>query len=181
MTADGSCCANAILQYGNISEGAAPVVGSHWAPRFLAYHPEYYIGKQRSIDINSKNAHDPESLRAWFEKYRLICRGYNIESCNQYNFDETGFRIGIGRDQWIITRDPTRQAYLRSSTNRELVSVCETISGDRVALPPMIIVPGVIHQESWYTTAKIPGDYFIATSETSYNNDDLTVKWLAHL
>jgi len=44
----------------------------------------------------------------------------------------------------------------------------------------MIIVPGVIHQESWYTTTKIPGDYLITTSETSYNNDDLTVKWLAH-
>jgi len=44
----------------------------------------------------------------------------------------------------------------------------------------MIIVPGVIHQESWYTTTKILGDYLMATSETSYNNDDLTVKWLAH-
>ena len=27
----------------------------------------------------------------------------------------------------------------------------------------MIIVPGVIHQESWYTTTKIPGDYLIVT------------------
>jgi len=92
-------CANAILQYGHIGEGAAPVVGSHWAPRVLARHPEYHIRKQCSIDINRKNAHDPESIRAWFEKYCLICEDYNIEPCDQYNFDETGFRIGIGRDQ----------------------------------------------------------------------------------
>jgi len=44
----------------------------------------------------------------------------------------------------------------------------------------MIIVPGVIHQESWYMTTKIPGHYLMATSETGYNNDDLTIKWLAH-
>ena len=141
-------CPNAILQYGHIGEGAAPVVGSHWASRFLARHPEYHIRKQRSIDINRKNAHDPESIRALFEKYRLICKDYNIEPCDQYNFDETGFHIGIGRDQWIITRDSTLHPYVESSTNRELVSVCETISGDGVALPPMIIVPRVIHQES---------------------------------
>jgi len=45
-------CANAILQYADIGEGAAPVVGSYWAPRFLARHPEYHIRKQCSIDIN---------------------------------------------------------------------------------------------------------------------------------
>ena len=97
-----------------------------------------------------------------------------------YNFDETGFCIGIGKDQWIITRDPNRQAYLVSSTNRELVSVCETISADGAALPPMIIVPGVIHQEAWYMATSIPDDYLIATSESGYNNDDLTIKWLTH-
>ena len=90
--------ANAILQYAHIGEGAAPVVGSHWAPRFPARHPEYHIRKQRSIDINRKNSHEPESIRACFEKYRLIGKDYNIEPCDQYNFDETGFCIGIGRD-----------------------------------------------------------------------------------
>ena len=70
--------------------------------------------------------------------------------------------------------------YLESSTNRKLVSVCESISGDGVVSPPMIIVSGVIHQEFWYTTTKIRGDYLMASSETGYTNDDLTVKRLAH-
>lgn len=58
--------------------------------------------------------------------------------------------------------------------------MCETISGDGTALPPMIIVPGVIHQEAWYTTTSIPDNYLVATSETAYSNDELTIKWLAH-
>ena len=44
----------------------------------------------------------------------------------------------------------------------------------------MIIIPGVIHQESWYMTTRIPGDHLIANLESGYNNDDLTIKWLAH-
>ena len=60
--------------------------------------------------------------------------------------------------------------------------VCETISGDGtlVALPPMIIVPGVIHQEAWCTTTSIPDNYLVATSETGYSNDELTIKWFAY-
>ena len=173
-------CANAILQYAHAGPEPAPVVSDHWAPRFLNRHSEYFIRKQISLDVNRKNAHHPDSIRTWFQKYYDICERHNIQDCDKYNFDETGFRIGIGRDQWIITRDPTRQAYLGSSTNRELVSVCETISGDGVVLPPMIIVPGIIHQESWYTTTRIPDNYLVGTSETGYNNDELTMKWLVH-
>jgi len=44
----------------------------------------------------------------------------------------------------------------------------------------MTIIPGVIYQESWYMTMRIPGDYLMATSESGYNNDDLTIKWPPH-
>lgn len=56
----------------------------------------------------------------------------------------------------------------------------ETISGDSYVLPPMIIVPGIIHQEQLYTTTSIPNDYLIGTSETGYSNNELTMKWLIH-
>jgi len=96
-------CANAVLQYAHCGQGPAPVVSDHWAPRFLNRHSEYFIRKQVSLDVNRKNAHQPESIRAWFQKYYNICEQYNIHQGDKYNFDETGFRIGIGRDQWIIT------------------------------------------------------------------------------
>ena len=175
-----SGCANAILQYSHLGDRPAPRVGDHWAPRFLDRHPEYFIRKQHTIDADRKNAHQPEGIRHWFEKYLQVCQQYNIQPGALYNFDETGFRIGIGRNQWIITRDPSRQAYLPTLTNRELVTVCEAISGDGAVLPPMIIVPGVIHQQSWYTATSIPGNYLIGTSETGYTNYSLTMDWLAH-
>ena len=175
-----SSCANAILGYGHTGSDPPPRVGDHWASRFLDRHPEYHIRKQKTIDADRKNAHQPDNIRAWFEKYIAICQEYNIQPGDQYNFDETGFRIGIGRDQWIITRDPNRQSYLATSINRELITLCETISGDGAVLPPMVIVPSTIHQEAWYTTTSIPDDYLLATSEKGYSNDDLSLKWLVH-
>jgi len=172
--------ANTILRNSHDSIGLAPIVGDHWAQRFLNRHPEYFIRKQQTIDADRKNAHDPANIRSWFEKYNAVCQQYHIHPGDQYNFDETGFRIGIGRDQFIITRDPNYPVYLGSATNRELVTVCETISGDGVVLPPMIIVPGVIHQQPWYTGTSIPDDYLVGTSETGYTNDELTMKWLQH-
>jgi len=44
----------------------------------------------------------------------------------------------------------------------------------------MIIVPGVIHQQLWYTATSIPDNYLLATSKSGYNNDELTIKWIGH-
>lgn len=175
-----SGCANTILRQAHLGSEPAPLVSEQWARRFLDRYPEYFIRKQQTLDVNRKNAHQPDDILTWFEKYKAVCTQYNIQAADTYNFDESGFRIGIGRDQWIITRDPNRQAYLGSSTNRELVTVGETISGDGFVLPPIIIVPGIIHQEQWYTSTSVPNDYLIGTSETGYSNDELTIKWLVH-
>jgi len=78
----------------------------------------------------------------------------------------------------MITRDPNRQANLRSSTSCTLTTLCEKISADGHVLPPMIIVSGMIHQEYWYTKTDIHDDYLIGVSDTSYSNDYLTIAGL---
>ena len=67
-------CANAILQYGHSGSEPATIVSDHWAQRFLRRHPEYFIHKQVPIDIDRKNAHQPESIRTWFQKYLAVCQ-----------------------------------------------------------------------------------------------------------
>ena len=94
-----SSCANAILQKSYIGSGTTPILSEQWARRFLTRHLEYYIRKQSTIDVDSKNTHQPDDIRSWFEKYKLVCEQYRIQTTDTYNFDETGFRIGIGRDQ----------------------------------------------------------------------------------
>ena len=132
---------------------------------------------------NQLKERDPDTILEWFYKYKSICDEYGILPRDRYNFDESGFRIGVGRDQWIVTRTIKRHHTLSlgSSTNRDSITVCKTISGDGYALPVMIIVPGTIHQEAWFTSTFIDDDTLLAVSETGYSNDVLSLEWLKHL
>ena len=92
-------CANAILLHAHEESSIPiPVVGEHWARRFLDRHLEYHIHKQHTIDSDCKNAHNSECILDCFSRYEKVCDKYGIQPRDQYNFDETGFRIGIGRD-----------------------------------------------------------------------------------
>lgn len=68
--------------------------------------------------------------------------------CDKYNFNKSGFRIGIGGKQWVITRvSDTTRLHLANKTNRDWALVLEAISGDGVVLPPVVIIKGaqIIH------------------------------------
>lgn len=174
-------CANRILRLTHNDPNIIPThVGLHWAERFLERHPEYYIRKQRPLEVDRKNAEDPDFITDWFEKYSAVRGQYYIQDGDCYNFDETGFRIGIGGEQWIITRDPTSKQYLASTDNRELVTAVESISGDGHDLPPMLITSGKLHQERWYSTTELENDVLIGLSESGYSNDELSMQWLRH-
>ena len=62
--------------------------------RVLSIDPQFPI---LSIDSNRKNVHDPE--------YKALMDEKGIQPCDMYNFNETSFRFGVGKNQWIITRD----------------------------------------------------------------------------
>jgi len=176
-------CANSILRQNYTSGDSAsapPTVSSSWTNRFLDRHPEFYIRKQKTLEEERKRAHDPKTILDWFQRFRLLCEEKGIVKEDLYNFDETGFRIGVGRDQWILTLDPERQSYLPSTTNRELITCCEVISGNRHVLPPMVILPGVLHLEDWTTKTELEDDVLLAVSESGYSNDLLCLEWLKH-
>ena len=44
----------------------------------------------------------------------------------------------------------------------------------------MIIVPGAIHQERWFTTTDIDEGTLLAVSDTGYSKDMLSLEWLKH-
>jgi hypothetical protein len=151
-----------------------------WPLRFGERYPKYFKRRQKTINIHRKRAHDPEDIEDWYERYRQICKLYDIEPAHIWNVDGTGFMIGIGRDQWVLTRDATRPSYLDSSTNRKLVTVIEAVSGGERVILPMDILPGKIHQEHWYMKTGLNDDSLVGVSESGYTNDHLALKWVAH-
>ncbi|KAJ5712175.1 hypothetical protein N7488_006331 [Penicillium malachiteum] len=75
-----------------------PKIGEHWVKRFLHRHPEYYRRRRRALDIERKQALDKRAIEKWFSEYQTIITKRGINPSDIYNFDETGFRIGVGRD-----------------------------------------------------------------------------------
>ncbi len=143
-------------------------------------HPEYSVKKQKTLDIQRKCSHGPIRIAAWFQAFRKVVEQYGFQPGDIYNMNETGFRIDIGKDQKIITKEAKRQSYLVSSSSRELVTVMECIAADRNVIPPMIILPGKLHMDSWFTNTKITDSYVFGVSDTGYSNNELSYDWLQH-
>ena len=76
-----------------------PQVSQHWARRFRKRPPEYLVRKQRVQEIDRKNAQGPDVIQEWLQKFKVICGEHEIPPQDIYNFDESGFRIGVGRNQ----------------------------------------------------------------------------------
>ncbi len=142
--------ANSILSQFHMDMATpSPVVSNKWSKRFLARHPEYSVRKQKTLDVDKKNAHQPNDLAEWFEKFQREMLKNGVTNGDCYNMNETEFTIEMGKNQWIVTKDRKKQSYLPNSNNRESFIIVETISGDGEALPPMIILSGIVQQKNW--------------------------------
>jgi hypothetical protein len=156
-----------------------PPVGPTWPTRFLRRHPEYFTKKQRTLDIERKESHERRDIEVFFERWKKIIEKYGINPADTYNFDETGFRIGMGRHQKIITRDPKARPYIESSTNRESITLIEAVSGDGYTLPPMVILSATTHRENWYPPG-LEDNYLVGVSDSGYSNDELGLRYIEH-
>lgn len=64
--------------------------------------------------------------------------------------DETGFQIGQGKVEKVITVFPEASASIGSSMTRKLVTVVECISAEGKPTNPFLILTGKHHLEDWY-------------------------------
>ena len=55
----------------------------------------------------------------------IAVNAIGIQSEDYYNMDKTGFRIGVGKDQWSITKVSDRPLYLPSANDWDLITAVE--------------------------------------------------------
>ncbi len=82
---------------------------------------------------------------------------YSITNADIYNFNKTGFIIGIISTGIVITSsDGLAQAKKTQPGNREWVTVIQAISSVGYAIPPYIIIARKNHLDSWYNETDFP-------------------------
>ena len=78
-----------------LRERDAPPVGKRWAYNFVKRQQELRTCYTRKYDYQRAKCKDPKTIGEWFRLVRNIIAKYGIVDDDIYNFDETGFIMGI--------------------------------------------------------------------------------------
>lgn len=156
-------------------------VGPRWAGNFIQRQPDLLMRFQRRIDYQRALAEDPEIIESWFALVRNVIAKYGILDMDIYNFDETGFLMGmLSHAKVVTTSDRRGRPRTKQPGNREWVSVIQGVCADGWAIPPYIIVKGKYHLLSWYTNGQFPPEWRVHPSENGWTTNEIGLDWLQH-
>jgi site-specific DNA-cytosine methylase len=120
-----------------------PTVDAQWTTRFLKCH-DYFKQTQKKINSDRQASENLEQVNGYFNKLQTIIQEGGILPDDTYNMDETGFRIGMGKDQLIVTQRKWTH-YFGLPENRESTTAIECISAAGEFLPLFLILSGTLH------------------------------------
>ena len=132
-------------------------VGKNWAQRFVQRCQELKICFNRVYDFQRALCEDPELIGAWFQLVENMRAKYGIQDCDFYNFDETGFMMGIICAATVVTcADCCGRGKAVQPGNREWATAIICINGEGLSIPPFLVVQGKNHLANWYTKGGLP-------------------------
>ena len=86
----------------------APPVGKRWAHNFVKRQPELRTRYSRRYDYQRAKCEDPKVIGEWFALVQNVKAKYGIVDDDIYNFDETGFMMGIIFAGMVVTTSDGR-------------------------------------------------------------------------
>jgi len=153
-------------------------VGKRWVINLVRRHHALQTRYTRKYDYQRAKCEDPTIIRDWFRLIENTIAKYGIQEQDIYNFDETGFQMGVISTAKVVTgAERSNRPVAVQPGNREWVTAIDCISSAGWSLPPVIIFEGKVHQSTWYTDT-LPMDWTIAVSENGWTDDKLGLIWL---
>jgi hypothetical protein len=158
----------------------SPTVGKNWPSNFVNRRIELRTRYLRRYDYQRAQNEDPKALQEWFTTVQRVVNENGIQPEDIYNFDETGFAMGLISSAKVVTHAEYsgRRAVLQPG-NREWVTAIESIGASGYALPPCIIFKGKNYIESWFDN--LPGDWRFEVSPNGWTTDEIGLRWLQKL
>ncbi|KFY28890.1 hypothetical protein V491_00248, partial [Pseudogymnoascus sp. VKM F-3775] len=78
-------------------------VGKHWAEKFIKRQPNLKTRFNRTYDFQRALCEDSELISVWFKLVHNMRAKYGIDNSDFYNFDETGFMMGVICASIVVT------------------------------------------------------------------------------
>ncbi|KAJ3454583.1 hypothetical protein MRS44_013183 [Fusarium solani] len=144
-----------------LADRDASPVGKRWASNFVRRHPKLKTRFFRKYDYQRAKCEDTAIIRNWFRLVENTIAKYGIQLADIYNFDETGFMMGLIASGMVVT-------------------VIQAINAEGWAIQPFIVVAGQYHLASWYQESNLPGDWAIATTQNGWTDNNTGLEWLKH-
>ncbi|KAI9040597.1 Transposase [Aspergillus affinis] len=170
--------ANLILQ--TDSDTPNSPIGVNWVTSFINRRPEIKSRFSRRYNYSRALCEGPRIIREFFNELQKICSNNGILDEDIYNFDETGFAMGMIATAKVVTRrEMPGRPWLIQPGNREWVTTIECINTRGFSLPTTIIFKGKVSIEGWYDDySSLPEDWRIELSSNGWKTDDLGLRWL---
>jgi hypothetical protein len=164
-----------------LADRETPPVGKRWASNFVKRHKDLKTRFFRKYDYQRALCEDPTIILNWFRLVQNTIAKYGIHTDDIYNFDETGFMMGMILTSKVVTSAKRRgRPKSVQPGSREWVTVVEAIDAEGQSIPPFIIVTGKHHLRNWYKVSSLPTDWAIATTPNGWTNNETGLDWLNH-
>ncbi|EED15456.1 hypothetical protein TSTA_048960 [Talaromyces stipitatus ATCC 10500] len=138
-----------------LSQRGNQQVGENWVYNLVKRRPEIESKFSRKYNYERAKCEDPKIIQEYFDRVREVISDYGILPEDIYNFDETGFAMGLCATAKVITR----------------------INSIGWALPSYIIFKAKKYTRlGWFED--LPDDWKINISDNRWTTDKIGLEWL---
>ena len=166
--------ANRILQYC----GADRRVSKMYRYQFIQRLPPYItLRTQKPIEKARIEAESHGQLIHWYQVLGEFLKKNKIQANELYNWDETGFQLGIGTKENVVS---TRQnETIGTSGIGQNITGIECISADGWVMHPWFLIRGSEHMEDWFEDDDNIANYrVIKPTSKGWTDDTTAIQWL---
>lgn len=135
-------------------------VGTKWVANFVKRHPELSSVYNRKFDIQRAEVEDPEIISKWFKLVGDTIAKYGVLEEDIFNFDETGFQMGVISTSKVITSsDRKGRPRTKQPGNRKWVTAIEAIGAKgQATLHLSSLMVSFIKQHGTRLVSQLPGE-----------------------
>ncbi|EED11579.1 hypothetical protein TSTA_008750 [Talaromyces stipitatus ATCC 10500] len=125
-----------------------------------------------AIDLERKQSFEPK-LQSTITKYGIPTEDiYTI-------LTRLALQVGMGRDQYIVTRELKKRIYIPLNTNREYITVVEGVNASSEwVISPFVIIAAKTIIQGWFDATGYGQNIGIAVSGNGYPDDELGYQWI---
>lgn len=167
-----------IAKRGDTTDATPPsTVGKNWVANYIQRRPNIQLRRSRKYDYQRAKCENKKLIKDWFNQVQDAIIEYGISDEDIWNFDETGFAMGVASTLWVVSRsDHIGRRKMLQAGNREWVTTIESMNCNG-AIPPTVILKGKTINTAWFNT--IPYGWRLEVSPKRWTNDEIGLQWVA--